>query len=558
MRAPILMLSSLLAACASSSPSRPGQPASATDYYGTLEPFAAESVYFVVTDRFVNGDEANDYRDQGGELGSFDIPLHCPDGVVDNVGYLGGDFRGLLDHAGYIRDMGFTAVWITPIAENPDQRFSGGDPITCTSILTDRGKAAYHGYWAINFHRTDEHLVSADLDFAGLTRGLRAAGLKTVLDIVGNHGSPAWGMPQRQPQFGQLFDADGNLRADHQNLAPAELDPARNPLHAWFNTEGNLAQLADLDASNPQVVEYLVSAYLEWIAQGADAFRVDTIAYQPHAFWKTVADRLRAERPGFFMFGESFAYDAGKIAPHTWAENGGYSVLDFPLKQALDEVFAQDAGFERLAPALHLSGGPYRNPYELTTFYDNHDMARMNADDDGFVDAHHWLFTARGIPVIYYGSEIGFMRGAVEHHGNRNYFGVESIARAKTHRIRERLARIAQLRASSPALQLNLELQGDRAAFYRVFQHDGVAQTALVLLNKGDTPARFELGERLEPGAWRNAFGGVSLTISDGTAPTIEVGAHDAVVWLMDAPVSSAWLRGELDRAMREAATRHP
>jgi cyclomaltodextrin glucanotransferase len=528
-----------------------------TSYYGTLEPFAAESVYFVVTDRFVNGDPDNDFRDQGGALGSFDIPLTCPDGVVDNIGYLGGDFRGLLEHADYIREMGFSAVWITPIAENPDQRFSGGDEITCTSFLTDRGKAAYHGYWGINFYRTDEHLPSPGLDFPELTAALRAKGLKTVLDIVGNHGSPAWSMPQRQPQFGQLFDAQGRLVADHGNLAPEDLDPAGNPLHAFYDTKKDLAQLGDLDADNPAVVDYLAGAYLRWIEQGADAFRVDTIRHQPHAFWKTIADRVRAKRPGFFMFGEAFDYEAAKIAPHTWDENGAYSVLDFPMKQALGEVFEKDAGFERLAPTLFLAEGPYRNPYDLTTFYDNHDMARLDASDAGFIDAHHWLFTARGIPVVYYGSEIGFMRGAVEHHGNRNYFGVENIAAARSHPIRAKLARIARARADSIALQrglqLVLELQGDRAAFYRVYEHRGVAQLALVLLNKGEVATSFDLGGNLQPGTWRSAFADVAtrIAVAPGASPMLEVGPHDAAVWLLDAPVSVSSLRAQLDRLMR-------
>ena len=85
------------------------------------------------------------------------------------------------------------------------------------------------------------------------------------------------------------------------------------------------------------------------------------------------------------------------------------------------------SGFEQLAAALYLQGGPYANPYELMTFYDNHDMARLDASDEGFIDAHNWLFTARGIPVVYYGSEIGFMRGRAEHAGNRNYFGQERV-----------------------------------------------------------------------------------------------------------------------------------
>ena len=548
-----------LAACASTSPPKKDI---VPDYYGTLEPFASEAVYFVLTDRFVNGDKDNDYPQQGGANGSFDIPLECPDGTIDNLGYLGGDFRGLLDHADYIRDMGFTAVWITPIVENPDERFTGGDEVTCTSFLTDRGKAAYHGYWGRNFYREDEHLVSPGLGFRELTQGLKAKGLETVLDIVGNHSSPAYTMPARQPGFGQVFDASGKLVADHENLPPSQLDPAGNPLHAFYNTGKTLAQLGDFNPDNPAVLDYLVPAYLQWIDAGAYAFRVDTIREQPLDFWQRFADRIRAEHPGFFMFGEAFDYEAKNIAPFTQQENGAYSVLDFPLKKALNEVFEKGAGYETLEPALFLQEGPYRNPYELTTFYDNHDMARMNATDAGFTDAHHWLFTARGIPVVYYGSEIGFQRGRVEHHGNRNYFGEAGIEAARASAIRGKLARIAHVRADSPALQrgvqLNLWLQGDSAAFYRVYQHDGVAQTALVLLNKGEREATYELGERMQPGRWRNAFApdGITLTIEPGASPVLRVGPHDAAVWLLDAPVTLPTLTDALEARMRAAKAR--
>ncbi len=528
--------------------------AAVSDYYGTLEPFASEAVYFVVTDRFVNGDPANDFRDQGGARRTFDIPLPACDGVVANIGYQGGDFRGLLDHADYIREMGFSAVWITPIVENPDEAFSGGDPITCTSFLTDRGKSGYHGYWAINFHRVDEHLPSEGLGFPDLTRALRDKGLKTVLDIVGNHGSPGWTMTAKQPGFGQIFAADGTLIADHGNLPPEQLDPANNPLHAFYNTQADLAQLADLDANNPAVMDHLVDAYLQWIDQGAAAFRVDTIRHQPLEFWTTFAARIREKHPGFFMFGEAFDYEAEKIAPHTFAENGRYSVLDFPLKQAMAKVFEDPASdFALLADALHLVDGPYQNPYELTTFYDNHDMPRMNATDAGFIDAHHWLFTARGIPVIYYGSEMGFMRGRAEHAGNRQYFGVEGIAAARAHPIREKLARIARVRAESPALQrglqLNLHFAGHQAAFYRVLQHAGRAQTALVLLNKGDEAAAFTLAaDDLQPGTWRNAMTGEQQTLSGGTPLMVE--AHGAAVWLRDEPVDQPTLVARLDTLM--------
>ena len=532
--------------------------------YGTQEPFAAHAVYFVVTDRFVNGDPANDQRDQGGAQRTFDIPVRCPDGIDGNIGYLGGDFRGVLDNAGYIRDMGFGAVWITPIVDNPDEAFTGGDAISCGSSLTDRGKTGYHGYWGTNFYTVDEHLPSAGLDFRAFTDGMRAAGLKTVLDIVGNHGSPAWTMPVAQPGFGQIFDADGRLIADHQNLPPQKLDPTGNPLHAFYNPtgpvdakdgsifDGNLAQLSDFDAANPAVFEYLAGAYEHWIGQGADAFRIDTIAWMPHDFWKRFADRIRGQHPGFFMFGEAFDYDAAKIAEHTWAANGGISVLDFPMKQAMDEVFAGGKGFERLAPALHLERGPYANPYDLATFYDNHDMPRMDASDTGFIDAHNWLFTARGIPVVYYGSETGFMRGRAEHAGNRAYYGQERVDAGVGTPIHAALTRIATLRRDAPALQrglqLPLRLQGDHAVFYRVLDDD-VRQTALVLLNKGDAPWKASLAAAdIDDGAWRDGFDGATVHARGGLH--LDVPAHGVRVLLRDGVPSAPALRTRLQASM--------
>jgi cyclomaltodextrin glucanotransferase len=539
------ILISVLAACSSEAPPAPAPaaaPAAVDTFVGTTEPLAADPVYFVLTDRFVNGDPSNDQREQGGEHKSFDIPLNWPDGRTANIGYLGGDFKGVVDHADYIREMGFGAVWITPIVENPDQAFTGGDEITQTSFLTDRGKSAYHGYWGTNFYELDEHLPSEGLDFRGFSKALNESGLKVVLDIVANHGSPAYSMPVDQPEFGRLYGKDGELIADHGNLRPDQLDPQNNPLHAFFNTDGkNLAQLSDLSEDNPAVMDYLVGAYLQWIEQGAQAFRVDTVREMRPEFWGRFAARIREQHPGFFMFGEVFEKDPAKIAIYTHPENGGMSVLDFALKDALQKVFGrQGADFAELAPTLFLDGGPYANPYELMTFYDNHDMPRMDASDEGFIDAHNWLFTARGIPVIYYGSEMGFERGMAEHNGNRNYFGVEGIEAARAHPIRSALIRVAALRAKLPALQrglqLNLKLEGDEAAFYRVLQHDGRNQTALVLLNKSDAPRNIALGARLQPGAWTDAESGEVIEI--GREARIEVPAHGLRVLVFEQALS--------------------
>lgn len=531
------------------------KPAPTRDYYGTLEPFAANAIYFVLTDRFVNGDESNDQRDQGGAHPTFDRKTPgLPEGLDDNIGYLGGDFKGLLAHADYIRDMGFGAVWLTPIVDNPDEAFTGGDPAVYGSMMSDQGKTGYHGYWGVNFYQLDEHLPSPGLGFAELTAGLKAKGLKTVLDVVANHGSPSFTMPVDQPKFGEIYAADGSLLADHQNLPPEELQPETNPLHRYFHNSRDLVQLSNIDDTRPEVLDYFVGAYSQWLDQGADALRIDTIGHMPNAFWQQFTERLRQHRPGLYAFGERYAFDPLQIAQNTWPDGGAMSVLDFPLKGAFAEVFEKGEGFDKIASALFLEDGPYANPYDLATFYDNHDMPRMNASDEGFIDAHNLLFTVRGIPVIYYGSEIGFMRGAAEHGGNRNYFGTEGIAAAAGNPIHENLKRIADVRRDSIALQrglqLNLEFAGNRAAFYRVYQHQGENQTALVLLNKGDEAAMVSLDGPLQPGLWRSGLGGDAVEVSEGGSFNAEVPAHSVRVYLLDSALTQPALLAKLDQAM--------
>ncbi|HEY8586338.1 MAG TPA: alpha-amylase family glycosyl hydrolase [Rhodanobacter sp.] len=545
-----------LLACAVAQATTP--PPATTEFVGTDAPFAADAIYFVMTDRFVNGDPSNDQRQQGGAHPTFDIPVAgAPTGESANIGYLGGDFKGVLNNTGYIRDMGFGAVWITPIVDNPDQAFTGGDPVSWGSKFTDRGKTGFHGYWGVNFYKLDEHLPSKNLDFAQFTRGMHAAGLKVVQDIVANHGSPAFSMPQRQPQYGQIFDQHGKLIADQQNLPPYQLDPVRNPLHRFYHAYDDLVQLSNNDDQNPAVLDYFVGAYEQWIEQGADAFRIDTISHMSTTFWKQFSDRIRARHPGFFMFGEAFDYSPDNIGQYTWPQNGAISLLDFPLRGRIADVFEHPGSdYASLLDRLYLTNGPYQNPYELVTFYDNHDMARLNASDNGFIDANNWLFTARGIPAIYYGSETGFERGKAEHQGNRNYYGQARIDSAAASPIYRQLKRIAQLRQNTPALQrglmLPLKFAGDQAAFYRVYQKGDVHQIALVLLNKADAPAEFAVSDYLQTGRWQSALGGGPIDVAAGDALHTTVAAHDVQVYLLDAVAQRADLVVELTRLMRE------
>jgi len=526
-----------------------GQPY-ANEFYGTTEAFAEEAIYFVMTDRFVDGDTSNNQFNQGNDAGqgTWDRSMPCSDGSAANIGYLGGDFAGIYNNADYIADMGFTSVWITPIVDNPDEAFTGGSPLECgTGVGADKGKTGYHGYWGVNFYQVDEHLESPGLSFREFNSKMEDEfGLKTVLDIVGNHGSPSYSMTQSQAKFGKIYDQDGTLKADHMNRQPSDLNDAE-PLHDWYNRGGGLAELSDLDDQDPEVMDYLVNAYLQWIDQGADAFRIDTIAWMSHAFWKEFSDRIRAENPDFYMFGENFNYNAGTIAQHQKPENGGISVLDFPGQSAITQLFQNSSSdYASIQWYLHLDDGQYTNPYVLASFYDNHDMSRMNSNgnENVFVDANNWLFTARGIPVMYYGSEMQFMQGKSEHSGNRNYYGQDNINAARNGRIYQELSAIAQIRKTSVALQKGLQVNGEfagqKAAFFRVFEQADQVQTALVLLNKGDASASFTVSQYLSPGDWVDAASGEVHTVTDSLATTVE--AHGVKVLLLNAETTDAEL----------------
>lgn len=519
---------------------------------GTSTPFASEAVYFVVTDRFVDGDPSNNHVDQGGEHPTWQLPLEGPEGKKAYVGYMGGDLQGILNNANYIKEMGFTAVWMTPVHDNPDYAFNGDEPITYGGAFKDGGKTGYHGYWATNFYKADEHLVSDNLSVSDYTAKMRQHGLKSVFDIVANHGTPSFTMEKDLPGYGEIYDMDGNLVADHQNLAPEDLDPENNPLHSFFHNYPDLVKLSNLDDENPAVRDYLINSYLYWISQGADAFRIDTIRHVPHAFWREASDRIRAQNPDFFMFGEAFDYEANNIAQHTLPKNGGVSVLDFPMQKAMVNVFEKplESDFADLQKALYLTHGPYSNPYELTTFYDNHDMARINATDEGFINAHNWLFTVRGIPVVYMGSEIGFMRGTAEHAGNRNYVGQERLDQAKTHPIQQALTKIANVRKNTVALQrgvqVNLELNGHRAAFYRVVDTKDAKQTALVLLNKGNVAESFDVNDFMQSGEWKEQLSGKTQTVKQGDALTATVEPNGVQVWVREGKVSNSELLAQI------------
>ncbi|MFI5357696.1 MAG: alpha-amylase family glycosyl hydrolase [Opitutales bacterium] len=418
-------------------------------------PGVGQVIYFLLTDRFANGSTAND---TGGIAGGPEISGFDP----TRVGYFhGGDFSGLTSKLDYLKDLGVSAVWVTPPFKNkPMQAHSAG----------------YHGYWILDFLHVDLHL-GTDGEFHEFVRQAHARGLKVYLDIVANHtadvirfqgGHTAY-IPEPVAPYrdadGRPFDerayADNGLDRSstfpalsaarsfpYVPIVPADEAHAKNP--AWLNdpvhyhnrgnssfrgessTLGDFNGLDDLFTEQPAVVRGFIDIYRHWIdAYGIDGFRIDTVKHVNLEFWEAFAPAMRAAadragHPDFFQFGE---IANGTMDIPLMSEFSTDGRLDAPLDfgfffAARAYVSAAHSGAEL---ADFFARDSYytshdRNAQSLPTFLGNHDAGRfayfLQRDNPDASPAelarlvelgHGLLFLARGQPVLYYGAEQGMI-----------------------------------------------------------------------------------------------------------------------------------------------------
>jgi len=384
-------------------------------------------VYFVLTDRFDDGDAAN--NDQG--AGEYD--------PARNSHYSGGDLRGLMRRLDYIRGLGATALWLTPPVAN-----QWADPLTQYT--------GYHGYWAEHFKKVDRHLGTL-ADYRQLSRALHRRGMFLVQDIVLNHtgnffdytggwdaadptrfyrpnaGSRPVAAPSQKP-----FDLNdprraADRRAGIYHWTPGVADYNDPAQESNFQMSG----LDDLNTENPAVRRALRDSYGFWVREaGVDAFRVDTAFYVPP---DTFRDFLRAKDPrapgiaevarrtgrgNFHVFGEGFGIDrpfddtqAKKIERYM-TDAAGHALmpgmLNFPLYGALGDVFARGRPTAELAYRIERTMALHARPHLMPTFVDNHDVDRFLAGGSVVALRQSLLaiFTLPGIPTVYYGTEQGF------------------------------------------------------------------------------------------------------------------------------------------------------
>ena len=349
-------------------------------------------IYLMMPDRFADGDVANN---------AVAGMLEGTDRSDPNARH-GGDFAGVRERLGYLDGLGVTALWFTPVFEN--------------DMTPEYG--AYHGYAATDMYKVDRRFGSND-EFAALVEAAHDRGLKVIMDMIHNHvGDRHWWLAD-PPTSDWVHDFE---RVGVTNYAvTAAVDPYASEhdhdrlVDGWF-----VAEMPDLDQDNDLLAQYLLQNTVWWIEwAGIDGIRMDTYPFPDRDYMARWAEHVLAEYPDFNIVGEAWM----STPPHEafWqrgfeAANGdGYdshlpSVTDFPLSYAFRDAVAPDGSLDRLYTTL-AQDLLYPEPDRLVTFLDNHDtvrfLSRVGEDDAALRMGYAVLMTTRGIPQVYYGTELG-------------------------------------------------------------------------------------------------------------------------------------------------------
>lgn len=375
-------------------------------------------IYFLMIDRFNNGDNGND--DQG--VGVFDPSKESH--------YSGGDIVGISQKLDYIQDLGATAVWLTPPVAN--QWWSSASEY-----------AGYHGYWARHFKRVDEHYGQLS-DYQQLSSELHNKGMYLIQDIVLNHTGIFFGYtgeydPQNTAKNFSLYESG---RQSAPEMQPFDMVNRLDPEHAAANiynwTPGvssysnkeqqftyQLGNLTDINTKNPRVLAAFKDAYRYWMQEvGVDAYRIDTVKYVEHEFWHHFLHDEDGIYPQAKALGKSHFLTFGEVfeASAPYSNNGEQvvtsflgtsdkpelnSVIGFPLYFDINRVFAEGQPTQQLAYRLRQFMEQYPDPFVIPNFIDNHDTKRFlsAASIPALQQALTLIFTIPGIPVIYQGTE---------------------------------------------------------------------------------------------------------------------------------------------------------
>ena len=545
-----------------------GGPAVAAPTPAVLEalrqrPPQDEVIYFLLPDRFANGDPANDH---GGYAPQRLVSGFDP---ADADFYHGGDLAGVIQRLDYIQGLGATAVWLAPIFKNKAVQTHG-----------DYTGAAHHGYWITDFTAVDPHFGD-ETTMRALVDAAHARGMKVYLDIVANHTADVIRYrecPDRPCAYRSRADYpyvrkggidgapinDGFDGRDFSRLTrpdyaytpyvPADEENAKVP--AWLNDpiryhnrgestfsgesslDGDFAGLDDLMTEDPVVVQGMIEIFGGWIDKyGVDGFRIDTARHVNPEFWQAfipaMLERAQAKGiPNFHIFGE--VYDSDPAVTARFTRTDAYpAVLDFPFQKQAADVAAGKIGTDALA-RLFDADAVYDKGADtaaiLPTFLGNHDMGRIGffvkqADPD--VDdaellariklAHALMMFSRGVPTLYYGDEQGFAGAGGYGNARQDMWPSRTPAYADETPVGGRqpaystqaplyraIAEMARIRAAEPALRRGRQVvraYGDKPGLFALSRLMDDGAEVLVLFNSAPAPVTAQV--EVEPSSLR-------------------------------------------------------
>jgi glycosidase len=451
-------------------------------------------VYLLMPDRFSNGDPSNDrlpgYKDQSLNR----------DSMYDRHG---GDMQGVIDHLGYLKDMGVTTVWMTPVLEN------------------DMPNRTEHGY-AITDHYAVDRRHGGNETYKKLSDAIHRNGMKLIQDAVYNHcglhhffvqDPPMKDWLHQWPKFTQTSYKDQPLFDPHGSSADQKITS-----DGWFTR-----QMPDLNQGNPFVANFLIQNAIWSVEEfGVDGWRIDTYIYNDLPFMNRCNAALLAEYPKITMFGETWVH--GVASQAYFARNNFQvpfksnliGVTDFQtnmygINPALTQNFGWTEGVNRLYQTLS-NDFVYQDPMNNVNFLDNHDMSRflsqVNDDVDKLKVGIGWLLTTRGIPQLYYGTEVllkgvsnpdGLVRGDFPggwKDDKQDKF-TEAGRTEKENEVFNWTRTIARYRKTSAALQTGKFTQYVPDNWVYTYFRSDKASTVMVVMNtspdsRAVSPSRFE------------------------------------------------------------------
>ncbi len=468
----------------------------------------SDVVYLITPDRFANGDPTNDVVKT---MRQNKVDRSAP------YGRHGGDIQGMIDNIDFMQELGMTAIWPNPLLEN------------------DQPNASYHGYAFTDYYKIDPRFGTNAL-YKTFSDSLHARDMKLIMDVVYNHIGDKHYLYTDMPDSSWFFMYDSFTKTNYRDNVlydphASEYDK-KIMTDGWFDTH-----MPDLDQRNPRLANYLIQQTIWWIEEfDLDALRIDTYAYPDQDFMRRWGKEVKEQYPDIFLFAETWVHGTPSQA---WfmgdalgpEPNHLDGLTDFQVHYAINDALTKEQGWTDGIARLYYTLSAdyvYKAPEDMVTFVDNHDLARfygvVNKDFKKFKMGMAMLFTLRGIPSLYYGTEL--LMAETDGHGKiredvlGGWPGDSLNAFTAAGRTEDQnlafdlIKELTTLRAANPALQTGKTTQFvPENGLYVYFRHDD-QNTFMIAVNTSGKEQKmdFKRFEELVPaGANLKALWGEDL-----------------------------------------------